>query len=197
MYGGISECHRKHDHHITCVTNINNNNGHITKKNNVNIASNHNHRKQITFTKDEIDRINSMNEDDLDLENLINQTIQERWQNTLHAVSQPQPHPPHHHHHHHHRDLSSTEPHLTDDDESSTSSTASLTSNLSSSDDDEAPNSSMLISKNATKALSRSFSQTMYWTMTAAQHRQHYRCECVDDSGNHFNTDTVCVCGIV
>lgn len=92
-----------------------------------------------------------MNEDDL--ENLINQTIQERWQNTLHAVSQP--------HHHHHHELSSAEQHLTDGEESSSSSSASLTSNISS-DDEEAEHSTVLISGNAAKALSRSFSQTMY-----------------------------------
>lgn len=94
-----------------------------------------------------------MNEDDL--ENLINQTIQERWQNTLHVVSQP------HQHHHHHHELSSVEQHLTDGEESASSSSTSLASNISS-DDDEADHSTVLISENAAKALSRSFSQTMY-----------------------------------
>lgn len=135
MYGGLSDCHRNLGNRNTCVTNNNNNN--------------HPHHK-ISITKDEIDRINSMNEDDL--ENLINQTIHERWQNTLHSVSQP--------HHHHHRDLSSAEQHLTDDGDESSSS--SLTSNLSTDDEDDARDSAGLISETAAKALSRSFPQTMY-----------------------------------
>lgn len=143
MYGGISECHRNHSNHIACVANNNINN---------NIGNTHNHHRRISITKDEIDRFNAMNEDDL--ENLINQTIQERWQNALHAVSQQQQH----HQHHHHHDVSSTDQQLTDGEESST---LSLSSNISS-DDDETHDSTMLISENAAKALSRSFSQTMY-----------------------------------
>lgn len=96
---------------------------------------------------DEIDRINSMNENDL--ENFINQTIQERWKNNLRAVSQNNLH---------HHELSSVEQQLSEGDESSDT---SFTSNISS-DDDEASDSTHLISKNAAIALSRSFSQTMY-----------------------------------
>lgn len=148
MYGGISDCHRNH----TCGANpIGSNN------NSINLSNHQNHfKRQISITKDDTERIHSMNEDDL--ENLINQTFHERWQNTLQAVSQP------HLHHHHHHELSSVEQQLTDGEESSSS---SRTSGISSSDENEALDSTVLISENAAKALARSYSHTIYWAMTA------------------------------